>query len=85
MKSRTIQPSSSKIKDLHKYKEPKNVKEIVTDCEALKTDMTKKDVRKIANWIMELQPFDFEIIHRPGTKMKHVDALNGMFVILYKL
>lgn len=43
--------------------------------------MNKKDVRKIATWMMELQTFDFEIEHRPGNKMQHVDALSRMYII----
>lgn len=54
---------------------------IVTDCQALKTAMNKKDVRKIATWLMELQPFNFEIVHRQGSQMQHVDALSRMYVI----
>lgn len=54
---------------------------VVTDCEALKTAMKKKDVRKVANWIMELQQFNFDIVHRSATKMQHVDALSRMYVI----
>lgn len=43
--------------------------------------MKKKDIRKIATWIMELQTFNFEIIHRPGSQMQHVDALSRMYTI----
>lgn len=54
---------------------------IVTDCEALKTAMSKSEVRKIAGWLMELQEFNFKIVHRAGSKMQHVDALSRMYVI----
>lgn len=54
---------------------------IVSDCQALQTAMQKKDVRKVAAWLMELQSYDFTIIHRPGSKMKHVDALSRINVI----
>lgn len=54
---------------------------IVTDCEALKTAMKNKGIRKIAGWLLELQSYDFEIIHRSGSKMQHVDALSRMYII----
>ncbi|GFT61269.1 transposon Tf2-6 polyprotein [Trichonephila clavipes] len=39
--------------------------------------MCKKDlVTRIARWAMLLEEFDYEIIHRPGQRMKHVDALS---------
>lgn len=55
---------------------------IVTDCQALKTAKEKKDIRKVAAWLMELQSYNFEIAHRAGSKMQHVDALSRMY--LYK-
>lgn len=54
---------------------------IVTDCEALKTAKNKRNVRKVACWLLELESYDYEIIHRPGTKMQHVDALSRMYFI----
>lgn len=54
---------------------------IITDCEALKTVQQKKDVRKVASWLMTLQEFDFDVIHRAGTKMQHVDALSRIYQI----
>lgn len=54
---------------------------VITDCEALKTAMNKQEVRKISNWIMTLQSFDFTIAHRPGSKMLHVDALSRIHYI----
>ncbi|GFY42655.1 transposon Tf2-6 polyprotein [Trichonephila inaurata madagascariensis] len=39
--------------------------------------MGKKDlVTRIARWAMLLEKFDYEIIHRPGQRIKHVDALS---------
>ncbi|GFY40804.1 hypothetical protein TNIN_218901 [Trichonephila inaurata madagascariensis] len=39
--------------------------------------MGKKDlVTRIARWAMLLEEFDYEIIHHPGQRMKHVDALS---------
>lgn len=54
---------------------------IVTDCKALNTAKSKLEVRKIANWLMELQQYDYEIAHRPNPKMTHVDALSRMYII----
>ncbi|GFW42610.1 transposon Tf2-6 polyprotein [Trichonephila clavipes] len=50
---------------------------IVTDCCAFQKTMGKKDlVTRIARWAMLLEEFDYEIIHRPGQRMKHVNALS---------
>lgn len=54
---------------------------VVTDCQALRTAQQKKDIRKVAAWLMELQDFDSTIVHRPGTKMQHVDALSRINVL----
>ena len=31
---------------------------------------------KLARWILKLEQYDYEIIHRPGSLMAHVDALS---------
>lgn len=50
---------------------------IITDCSAVKHSMNKKDLNpRIGRWILELQEYNFEIIHKPGTQMSHVDALS---------
>nr|CAI5852511.1 unnamed protein product [Callosobruchus analis] len=50
---------------------------LVTDCSALRTAFTKKDlVPRIARWWLEVQDFNLTIEHRPGTQMSHVDALS---------
>lgn len=50
---------------------------LVTNYLALKQTMQKKEVSvKIWRWAEEIQNFDCEIEHRPGTKMCHVDALS---------
>lgn len=54
---------------------------VITDCKAFATTMDKKDIPKIARWAMILQEYEFEVQHRAGTSMKHVDALSRMFFI----
>jgi hypothetical protein len=51
--------------------------EILTDCNALKATMTKKDIMpRIGRWWLKLQEFDFELHYKPGSQMQHVDALS---------
>lgn len=53
------------------------------DCSAVTQTLEKRDLNgRIARWSLELQSFDFKIIHRPGTRMRHVDALSRSFEIL---
>lgn len=55
---------------------------IITDCNALKMTLQKKDINpRIARWALELQNYDYVIEHRPGDRMKHVDALSRSFNI----
>lgn len=54
---------------------------IITDCKAFAATMQKKDVPKIARWSLKLQEFDFQVIHRSGNQMKHVDALSRAYVM----
>ncbi|GFX40459.1 retrovirus-related Pol polyprotein from transposon 17.6 [Trichonephila clavipes] len=50
---------------------------IITDCDAFQKTMHKKDLpAKIARWALMLEEFDYEVCHRPGRQMKHVDALS---------
>lgn len=50
---------------------------IVTDCSAVRYALTKKDIiPRIARWVLSTQEFSFEIAHREGTRMQHVDALS---------
>ncbi|GBN96450.1 Retrovirus-related Pol polyprotein from transposon 17.6, partial [Araneus ventricosus] len=49
---------------------------IITDCSAFQRTMDKKDlVTRIARWALLLEEFDYEIVHRSGQRMQHVDAL----------
>ncbi|GBN44773.1 Transposon Tf2-8 polyprotein [Araneus ventricosus] len=50
---------------------------IITDCSAFQRTMDKKDlVTRIARWALLLEEFDYEIVHRSGQRMQHVDALS---------
>lgn len=50
---------------------------IVTDCNALRTTLTKRDlIPKIARRWVQLQEYDCTIEYRPGARMAHVDALS---------
>ncbi|GFX47184.1 transposon Tf2-8 polyprotein [Trichonephila clavipes] len=50
---------------------------IITDCDAFQKTMHKKDLpAKLARWALMLEEFDYEVCHRPGRQMKHVDALS---------
>ncbi|KMQ89733.1 hypothetical protein RF55_10607 [Lasius niger] len=50
---------------------------IVTDCHALVHAVNKANINpRIARWILKLQNYKFNIVHRNGTKMAHVDALS---------
>ncbi|GBO32305.1 Transposon Tf2-8 polyprotein [Araneus ventricosus] len=50
---------------------------IITDCSAFERTIDKKDlVTRIARWALLLEEFDYEIVHRSGQRMQHVDALS---------
>ncbi|GFW70483.1 transposon Tf2-8 polyprotein [Trichonephila clavipes] len=50
---------------------------IFTDCAAFQQTINKKDITpKFARWGIFLSQFDYQIVHRPGNQMKHVDALS---------
>lgn len=51
--------------------------EIFTDCQAFERSMLKKElVPRIAKWALYISQFECTLVHRPGTKMKHADALS---------
>lgn len=55
---------------------------IVTDCNSLKLTLDKKEINpRIARWALELQNYDYEVEHRSGSKMQHVDALSRVTTI----
>lgn len=50
---------------------------VVTDCSALRLAWAKRDLSpRISRWWLDLQEFHFDVEHRPGTSMQHVDALS---------
>src|SRR5947208_12220871 len=56
--------------------------QVVTDHSALKYLQTAKiPTGRRAKWIMYLQQFEFEIIHRPGKENKNADALSRLHEI----
>ncbi|GFW16493.1 hypothetical protein TNCV_2351171 [Trichonephila clavipes] len=56
---------------------------IVTDCSAFQKTMQKKElITRIARWALQLEEFDYEIEHRAGSLMKHVDALSRYPVMM---
>ena len=55
---------------------------IITDCSAFQKTMDKRDLStKIARWALLLEDFDYVIEHRPGHRMRHVDALSRHVVL----
>ncbi|GFW30132.1 uncharacterized protein TNCV_1054431 [Trichonephila clavipes] len=56
---------------------------IVTDCSAIQKTMQKNDlITRIARWVLQLEEFDYEIEHRAGSRIKHVDALSRYPVMI---
>lgn len=50
---------------------------IITDCNALKSTMNKKDLSpRVARWWTYMQDFNFEIVYKKGTYISHVDYLS---------
>lgn len=66
------------IQHFHKYLILKEFK-IITDHSALKGLMNAKIPKgRRARWIMELQQYKFEVIHRAGKENKNADALSRL-------
>ncbi|GFX40417.1 retrovirus-related Pol polyprotein from transposon 17.6 [Trichonephila clavipes] len=57
---------------------------IVTDCSAFQKTMQKKKdlITRIARWALQFEEFDYEMVHRAGSRMKHVDAFNRYPVMI---
>ncbi|GFU91006.1 transposon Ty3-I Gag-Pol polyprotein [Trichonephila clavipes] len=47
-----------------------------------KTMQKKELITRIARWELQLEEFDYEIEHRAGSRMKHVDALSRYLVMI---
>ncbi|GFW29450.1 retrovirus-related Pol polyprotein from transposon 17.6 [Trichonephila clavipes] len=51
--------------------------------ENISEDYAKKElITRIARWAFQLEEFDYEIEHRAGSRMKHVDALSRYPVLM---
>ncbi|GFW02167.1 retrovirus-related Pol polyprotein from transposon 17.6 [Trichonephila clavipes] len=51
--------------------------------ENISEDYAKKElITRIARWVLQLEEFDYEIEHRAGSHMKHVDALSRYPVMM---
>jgi len=56
---------------------------VITDCHALVYALKKAHLNpRIARWTIRLQSYDFQISHRPGNKMSHVDALSRIVALV---
>lgn len=70
------------IKRFHVYLAGKKFK-LITDCDSFRLTLARKDINpRIARWALFLQNYDFEIVHRPASRMNHVDALSRAHNIL---
>ena len=59
---------------------------IVTDCRAFAQTMSKKQTcLRVQRWAILIESFQYTIEHRPGTSMRHVDALSRNPVSVYTL
>ncbi|GFY48364.1 transposon Ty3-I Gag-Pol polyprotein [Trichonephila inaurata madagascariensis] len=55
---------------------------IVTDCSAFQKTMHKRSNYSYSQMGTQLEEFDYEIEHRAGSQMKHVDALSHYPVMI---
>lgn len=59
---------------------------VVTDCHALVYAVNKANLNpRISRWILRLQNYKFKVVHRPGARMAHVDALSRTVALVDKL
>lgn len=58
--------------------------QIVTDCNSIKSTMTKKDISpRVARWWVYMQDFNFDIVYKKGKYIGHVDFLSRNPVDMY--
>lgn len=70
------------VKRFHVYLAGMHFK-VVTDCNSFRLTLDKQIINpRISRWALFLQNYNFEIVHRPGTRMGHVDALSRCHGIL---
>lgn len=56
---------------------------IVTDCDSFRLTLSKQTVNpRIYRWVLFLKQYAYEIVHRSGTRMGHVDALSRCHSVL---
>ncbi|GFV58146.1 transposon Tf2-6 polyprotein [Trichonephila clavipes] len=87
VESGTIKPSPTKTHCCPKISRTNNNKtrqhfKIVTDCSAFQKTMQNELIIRISRWVLQLEEFDYEIEHRAGSRMKHVDALSRYPVMI---
>ncbi|GFW42405.1 uncharacterized protein K02A2.6 [Trichonephila clavipes] len=81
VESGTIKPSPTKTLAVRKFPEPTTIKQVqsflgLTGYFPQKDYAKKELITRIARWALQLEEFDYEIEHRAGSRMKHVDALS---------
>lgn len=70
------------IKRFHVYLAGRRFK-VMTDCDSFRLTLNKKYVNpRISRWALFLQNYDCEVVHRPGERMSHVDALSRCHSVL---
>ncbi|CAL1689693.1 unnamed protein product [Lasius platythorax] len=73
------------VERFHVYLQGINFK-IVTDCNSLVLAFKKININpRIARWSLMLQNYHFEIVHRSGDKMRHVDCLSRNIMLINAL
>ncbi|GFW26732.1 retrovirus-related Pol polyprotein from transposon 17.6 [Trichonephila clavipes] len=86
VESGTIKPSPTKTLAVRKFPEPTTIKQVQSFLGLtgyFRKRLCKKElITRIARWALQLEEFDYEIEHRAGSRMKHVDALNRYPVMM---
>ncbi|GFV11306.1 retrovirus-related Pol polyprotein from transposon 17.6 [Trichonephila clavipes] len=89
VESGTIKPSPTKTLAVRKFPEPTTIKQVQSFLgltgyfRNISEDYAKKElITRIARWELQLEEFYYEIEHRAGSLMKHVDALSRYPVMM---